>query len=110
MTHFPSAISSECQEGSSDVNLKLKPHFSVLFRELYSVAPMWKEIGFFLDLDQKELNLIESDKGNSSRRLEGMLSLWLKQTDPSPIKSKIISVLKDLKLNEEAERLERKLQ
>ena len=70
---------------------------------------MWKDIGLFLDLDQKELNLVESDKDSSSRRLEAILSLWLKQIDPIPTKSKIISVLKDLKLNDEAEKIERKL-
>ena len=100
-------MSNEHQGGSRDVNLKLKSHLNVLYQELYSVAPRWRDIGLFLNLDQNELDLIVADEGGVSTRLERMLSLWLKQIDPFPTKSKIIGVLRRLKLNDEAERLEK---
>ena len=101
-------MSNEHQGGSRDVNLKLKSHLNVLYQELYSVAPRWRDIGLFLNLDQNELDLIVADEGGvSTRHLERMLSLWLKQIDPFPTKSKIIDVLQILKLNDKAERLEK---
>ena len=103
VAHFPSPMSSECQ----DVNLKLKPHLNILYKELYSVAPRWRDIGLFLDLDLNELDLVADEGGVSTRNLERMLSLWLMQIDPFPTKSKIIGVLRRLKLNDEAERLEK---
>ena len=96
-------------ERSSDFNLKQRTHLNILYRELHSVASRWKEIGLFLGLDRNELNVVKADGDGVYSYLEGMLSLWLKQTDPSPTKSKIISVLKALKLNDEAESLEKKL-
>ena len=96
-------------KSNGDVHLKNKPHFSILYRELYSVAPQWKAIGLLLDLDQYELNIIKSDEDNAHLCLEGMLSLWLQQIDPPPTKSKIITVLREMSLNEKAQTLEEKL-
>ena len=71
------------------------------------MAPRWRDIGLFLDLDLNELDLVADEGGVSTRNLERMLSLWLMQIDPFPTKSKIIGVLRRLKLNDEAERLEK---
>ena len=102
----PTAAMGHSAKDDGDVH---KPHFVILYRGLLSVAPQWRTIGLLLDLDRRDLNIIKSDADNIHSCLEGMLSLWLKQIDPPPSKSKIITVLRELKFNEEAQRLEEQL-
>ena len=109
MLSSTAAIGFSTTKSDGDVHLKSKPHFAILYRELFSVAPQWKTIGLLLDLDRGELNIIKTDEDDTHSRLEGMLSLWLKQIDLPPTKSQIITVLRELKLNEEAQRLKEKL-
>lgn len=90
----------------SNVHLKSMPHLAILYRVLLSVASQWKNIGTLLGLNPDEFNTIKSDEDDTRSCLRSMLALWLKQIDPLPTKSKIITVLKELDLNEKALRLE----
>ena len=92
-----------------DVNLKSKPHLAILYGELLSVASQWQDIGTLLGLDPDEFSTIKFDEGNTRSCLRVMLTLWLKQSSPLPTKSKIITVLRKLGLDEKAQRLEKEL-
>ena len=91
---------------ASDVHLKSKPHLAILYEELLSVASQWQDIGTLLGLDPDDCSTIKSDEGDVRSCLRGMLTFWLKQIDPPPTKSKIITVLKKLNLNEKAQGLD----
>ena len=90
--------------------LNRKTHLAILYQALYNRAPKWRDIGLFLKLDPDKLNVIKSNETDVHSRLEGMLSLWLNQVDPSPTKPKIVAVLRKLELNAEAEELDNELQ
>ena len=90
--------------------LTKRPHFYTLYRTLHtSAAHRWRVIGLFLKLDQGKLDVIELETHKASICLEKVLSLWFTGIDPPPTKSAIINVLKELELNEEAEKLQLEL-
>ena len=97
-------VSGHVHSPTSTVKLT-KTHLGILYRTLFKCAPKWEDIGVFLELDPDELGIIKSDEGNVNSRLRAMLSLWLKQIEPMPTKSKIVKVLRELNFNEAAEKL-----
>ena len=109
----PRAIGVQHPEGAleavdklCDFQLTRRPHFYTLYRTLRtSGAPLWRDIGLFLELDQAVLDTLETEGHKAPTCLEKLLSLWFKEDDPPPTKSAIIKVLKDLKLTAEAEKL-----
>ena len=94
-----------------DVHLQHRPHFLILYRTLVKSTAQkeWQDIGLFLGLELYQLEVIESEQKDLKSCLKAMLSLWLNGVDPLPTKSKIIEVLKDLDLNQEAEKLQEEL-
>lgn len=94
---------------TNDIRLSLQLHHRILFRSLHCAASNWEAIGTLLGLKYPLLKNIEKDEEKVHSRLNAMLHLWLKETDPPPTKSKIIGELKFLGLNEEAKNLEKDL-
>ena len=51
---------------------------------LLPLASRWKTIGALLDIPEHVLDNIQSSEEGIEARLQKMLSVWLKQVDPSP--------------------------
>lgn len=105
------SVGGDGSSTSNDVLLKMKPHFNILYQTLSeSARSQWEHIGPFLNLDPVEMDVIKTEtNSNMYLCLNRMLKFWLKQDEPLPTKSKIIEVLRHLKFNEEADRLEKEL-
>lgn len=86
-------------------------HFNVLYTTLcQSVAHQWKHVSAFLGVNPNAVERIQRENnGDTQDCFREMLKEWLKQSNPLPTKSKILKELRELKYNEEADRLEQEL-
>ena len=111
MLYLSLCIGASSSASCADVHLQHKPHFAILYRTLVKSTALkeWQDIGIFLGLELYQLEVIESEQKDLKSCLKAMLSLWFKGVDPLPTKSKIIEVLKDLNLNQEAKKLQEEL-
>ena len=89
-----------------DSILQMKPHFNILYTTLCkSAAPKWEHIGSFLGVDPLDMDCIGIEKtGDLLACFREMIKVWLRQ-DPPPTKSKLLSVLRELEYNDEANKL-----
>lgn len=81
-------------------------HLSKLFRKLLPQASSWKTIGQVLGVPR--LNTIEANYTKVEHCLREMLSTWLKQIQPPPMKENLVEALNaisDPQLAEEINRL-----
>ena len=88
----PSALCQDKIETSSPK----PPQLVVLLRELTDeVSARWEDIGLYLDLKPGELEIIKKDNPRDSKAcLREMLKLWMKQVEPGPSWSAIITAIK----------------
>lgn len=72
-----------------------KPTLKQLQQELYNKATnKWKDIGIQLDIDERQLDEINSDTSSDSRAcLREMLIVWLRRVDPPPSWSAIAEAI-----------------
>lgn len=75
------------------------PRFTTVLSELSNrahVAAKWEDIGSFLQLDPGLLDIIRKDNPNDCRAcFREMLKEWMKQVDPPPTWSAIITAVRD---------------
>ena len=81
----PLVSSSEDIKKTQEVKLNNPPKLNWAFRILLPLSSNWRNIGLLLELDDGFLRGIDSEcRGVPDNCLREMLSLWLKQTDPTP--------------------------
>ncbi len=93
----------------ADEPLQLDPHLSILYTILCkSVAPQWEHVGIFLGVKLPTIDRIrrENDKDVYACFRE-LIKAWLRQINPPATKSKILHVLREVELNEEADKLQK---
>ena len=86
----------------------MRPHPLVLCKELWSISEEWKEVGLFLNLEEKKLKEVEKHGTTSQSCMKEMLKVWLAREQPPPTWVAIIEVLDFLEHEELALTLRRK--
>ncbi len=87
--------------------LQMKPHFNILYTTLCkSVAPQWGHFGGYLGVEPFIIDRIKENDKDVYACFRELIKEWLRQINPPATKSKIIQVLRELKFNAEADKLE----
>ena len=63
------------------------------FRKLLSISKDWKNLGALLDIPSGTLDNIERDEADTNSRLRAMLTVWLKQINPTPTWTQLIDAV-----------------
>ena len=88
--------------------LDMRPHPLVLCKELQCINKEWREVGFFLNLEEKKLEEVEKYGTTPQLCMKEMLKVWLARKQPPPTWAAIIEVLEFLEYKELALTLRQK--
>ena len=68
--------------------------FENVYEELFDAREKWREIGRKLGLQRSDLNNIEEEYVHNARRLEEVLTVWLKRPSLTPSWQSLIHALR----------------
>ena len=82
-------------------NILTEHNFKDVYDFLYTVREKWRVLGIKLGLERSDLNNFESEYTGNDRRLEEVVSLWLKTRSLQPTWKSLIDALKSNTVKEE---------